>query len=82
MTWSQPNSSLDEFDPEIERTLSCIRQAWRRRLLFEDEPEPSSKEETSSLSTDPVHLRAGDMAAPRRVTVQEEIGRASCRERV
>ena len=71
MTRSLPDPSLPVFYPEIERTLSRIRQARRRRVLSEDEPETSFKEEASSLSIDPVNLRAGDMAAPRRVTIQE-----------
>ncbi|KAL4390905.1 hypothetical protein AHAS_Ahas03G0191800 [Arachis hypogaea] len=71
MTRSLPDLNLPVFDPEIERTISRIRQVRRRLVLSEDESETSFKEETSSLSTDSVDLRAGDMAAPRRVTIQE-----------
>ena len=71
MTCSLPDLSLPIFDPEIERTISRIRQAQRRLVLSEDKSETSFKEETSPLSTDSVDLRAGDMAAPRRVTIQE-----------
>ncbi|RTK56775.1 hypothetical protein DRJ74_15175, partial [Enterococcus faecalis] len=71
MTRSLPDPSLAAFDPEIERTISRIRPARRQLVLSEDESETSFKEETSSLSTDLVDLRAENMAAPRRITLQE-----------
>ena len=71
MTRSLPDPSLPVFDPEIERTISRIRQARRRLVLSEGESETSSKEETSSLSTDSIDSCADNMAAPRRVTIQE-----------
>ena len=71
MTRSLPDPSLPVFDPEIERTISHIRQVRRRLVLSEDESETLRKEEIISRSTDSVDLRAGDMAAPRRVTIQE-----------
>ncbi|XP_057746922.1 uncharacterized protein LOC130966170 [Arachis stenosperma] len=71
MTHSLPDPSLQVFDPEIERTISRTRQARRRLVLSEGKSETSLKEETSSFSIDSVDLRAGDMAAPRRVTIQE-----------
>ncbi|KAL4343851.1 hypothetical protein AHAS_Ahas11G0119700 [Arachis hypogaea] len=81
---SLPDPSLAAFDPEVERTLSRIRLA-RRRLaseggevvvanspaLSESESEPPFEEETSSSTTDSVDLRASNMAAPRRITLQE-----------
>ncbi|KAL4350134.1 hypothetical protein AHAS_Ahas10G0111600 [Arachis hypogaea] len=84
MTHSLPDPSLAAFDPEIERTISHIRRAQRRLafeggkvvttnspVLSEDESKASFKGETSSSSTDSVDLRADNMAAPRRVTLQE-----------
>ena len=71
MTRSLPDPSLPVFDPEIERTISRIRQARRRLVLSEGGSETSFEEETSPRSTDSVDLRVGDMAAPRRVTIQE-----------
>ncbi|KAL4374212.1 hypothetical protein AHAS_Ahas05G0159200 [Arachis hypogaea] len=84
MTRSLPDLSLAAFDLEIERTLSRIRRARSRLaseggevvttnspVLSEDESEVSFKGETSSSSTDSVDLRADNMAAPRRVTLQE-----------
>ncbi|KAL4374079.1 hypothetical protein AHAS_Ahas05G0145900 [Arachis hypogaea] len=84
MTRSLPDPSLAIFDPKIERTLSCIRQARRRLaseggevvttnslVLSEDKSEASFKEETSSSSTDSVDLRTDNMAALHRVTLQE-----------
>ena len=68
MTHSLPDPSLVPFDPEIERTLSHIRRT-RRRLASEGESEPPSESETSSFTTDPVDLHAGNMAAPRRITL-------------
>ncbi|KAL4343965.1 hypothetical protein AHAS_Ahas11G0131100 [Arachis hypogaea] len=84
MTCSLPDLSLFSFDPEIERTLSHIRRT-RRRLASkggeviiinspvssEGEFEPPFESETSSFTTDPVDLRAENMAAPRRITLQE-----------
>ena len=84
MTRSLPDPSLAAFDPEIERTLSRIRRA-RRRLASEGgevvttnspvsskgESEAPSEEETSSFSTDSIDLRAGNIAEPRRITLQE-----------
>ena len=70
MTRSLPDPSLPVFDPEIERTISRIRQARRRLVLSVGESEMSLEEETSSLSAVSVDLRAGDMAAPRRITIQ------------
>ena len=48
MTRSQPNSSLAEFDPEIERTLLHTRQA-RRRLDYTASTSASLEEHTESL---------------------------------
>ncbi|XP_015970258.1 uncharacterized protein LOC107493715 [Arachis duranensis] len=79
-----PDPSLAAFDPEIKKTLSRIRRA-RRRLAFEggevvvanspilsdSEFEPPFEKEISSSTTDSVDLRAGDMAEPKRITLQE-----------
>ena len=84
MTHSLPDPSLVPFDLEIERTLSHIRRT-RRRLASEGgevviinspvssegESEPPSESETSSFTTDSVDSRADNMAAPRRITLQE-----------
>ena len=59
------------FDPEIERTISRIRQARRRLVLSKGVSETSFEKETSPRSTDLVVSRAGNMAAARRVTIQE-----------
>ena len=84
MTCSLPDPSLAAFDPEIERTISRIRRA-RRRLASEGgevividspvssegESELPSESETSSFTTDSVDSCVGNMAAPRRITLQE-----------
>ncbi|KAL4315797.1 hypothetical protein AHAS_Ahas15G0221000 [Arachis hypogaea] len=72
------------FDPEIEITISRIRRARCRLaseggevvttnspILSESESEAAFEEETSSFSTDSVDLRAGNMAEPERITLQE-----------
>ena len=82
MTRSLPDPSLVPFDPEIERTLSRIRRARCRlaseggEVIVTDSPVSSegeselpSESETRSFTTDPVDLRAGNMAAPRRITL-------------
>ncbi|KAL4394102.1 hypothetical protein AHAS_Ahas02G0118400 [Arachis hypogaea] len=71
MMRSLPDPSLPTFDPDIGRTISRIRQARHRLVLSEDESVTSFKEDTSSLSTDLVDLHAENMAAPRRITLQE-----------
>ena len=84
MTHSLPDPSLAAFDPEIERTLSRIRRAQHQLaseggevivinspVSSEGESEPPSEEETSSSTIDSIHLRAGNMAEPRRITLQE-----------
>ncbi|KAL4306557.1 hypothetical protein AHAS_Ahas16G0190200 [Arachis hypogaea] len=48
MTRSQPNSSLAEFDPEIERTLLHTRQA-RRRLDYTPSASASLEEPSKTL---------------------------------
>ncbi|XP_015940379.1 uncharacterized protein LOC107465907 [Arachis duranensis] len=84
MTRSLPDSSLVTFDPKIERTISRIKRA-RHWLASEDgevininspvssesKSEPPFEEETSSSTTDSVDSRAYNMAAPRRITIQE-----------
>ena len=72
MTRSLPDPSLPIFDPEIERTISRIRRARRRLVLSEGRFETPFEEETSLRSTDSVDLCTGNMAAARRVTIQEE----------
>ena len=69
MTRSLPDPSLPIFDPEIERTISRIRQARRRLVLSEGGSETSLEKETSPRSTDLVVLRTYNMAAARRVTI-------------
>ena len=71
MTCSLPDPSLLIFDPEIERTISRIRQARHRLVLSEGRSEMSLEKETSPRSTDLVVSHAGNMAAARRVTIQE-----------
>ncbi|XP_057755772.1 uncharacterized protein LOC130974953 [Arachis stenosperma] len=71
MTRSLPDLSLGTFNPEIERTISRIRQARRRLfsegdegvipnlpVLSDGESDASFEEETSSSSTDSVDLSA------------------------
>ena len=71
MTRSLPDPRLLIFDPKIERTISRIRREQRRLARSEGGSESESEEETSPRSTNSVDLRAGDMAAARRVTIQE-----------
>ncbi|XP_016164927.1 uncharacterized protein LOC107607491 [Arachis ipaensis] len=73
MTQSQPNSSLAEFDPEIERTLLHTRQATRR-LDYTASDLESTTPYSSVGTTDTSLYTTGEnhMAEPHRITLHEQ----------